>query len=141
MSESVPSDSTSRSEAWTSLHLNALLNASMGFFGCALVTGMITVRLDPVHSTPEGSFRADTRLGVISALRGCLCWIDFQVPSVASKAVSPNQSVGQILWELAGFFQLSSRHVQLGSPKSEDPLALYPEAAESAPPVGVGLLP
>ena len=38
-----------------------------------------------------------------------VCRTDFQVPSVASKNVSPSQSVGQTLWELAGFLQLSSR--------------------------------
>ena len=69
MSESVPSDSASKSEASTSLELDALLNASMGLPGWAHVTGMITVRLNPVHSTPEGSLRLDTRLGVINARR------------------------------------------------------------------------
>ena len=75
--------------------------------------------------------RPDTRLGVINARRGRVWEIDFQVPSVASKAVSPNQSVGQILWELAGIFHLSSRYVRSDSPVAVEPTpALHPDAAE-----------
>ena len=57
--------------------------------------GCMTVRRLPVHSTPEGSFRPATRLGVINARRLAVCLTDCQEPSVASKWVSPNQSVGQ----------------------------------------------
>ena len=49
---------------------------------CAQVMGWITVRLIPVQWTPEVSFRHDTFVGVISAVRFRRCWTGRQEPSV-----------------------------------------------------------
>ena len=90
ISGSVAWDAVSASEVSTAVELDATLIGCVVLRGRAQSTGWMTVRMNPVHSTPEGSFKLETRMGIISAQRCLVCRTNFQEPLVASKDVSPN---------------------------------------------------
>ena len=83
---------------------------------CARVTGLITVHLDPAHLTPRGSLSFAMFMGVMNARLALLCRTERQMPSVASKRVSPVQGSDQSWWGCFARNQSSPTHSERTSP-------------------------